>query len=276
MSEPTITSDLTTTSSRAKKTPHQRLIACCKANQPRGIRRAIADGADPNERDAHGFAPLDYPCRHVDEDRADLAALLLELGADPNSVSSFGFGALGFACANPHLGCLTILLRSGVDIDAPVASFQTRAAMICARDDRIAALEMLIAAGADLELKDQNSLNASMIAIRNNQPKALGALLSRTADPDAKSAFRTSLAMMAAFHNSVECLAILDERGADLFAKDNNGHDAETLAMARGKKQASMWLAERKRSRQEREALVSATEGSDQSKGPAKAGPARI
>jgi ankyrin repeat protein len=76
---------------------------------------ALAQGADPNERDDDGRNPLIHA---VIDDRLDMAKLLLDSGVDPDAKDEMGNTALHYAAQEHHLEIASLLIGHRARVDA--------------------------------------------------------------------------------------------------------------------------------------------------------------
>ena len=75
------------------------------------VRAALAGGADPNQTDADGYAPLHFACMFAGA--AGAVRALLEAGADPNAETGEGLRPLHLAAENFCADSCRALLAAG-------------------------------------------------------------------------------------------------------------------------------------------------------------------
>ncbi|MGD8340932.1 MAG: ankyrin repeat domain-containing protein [Gammaproteobacteria bacterium] len=125
---------------------------------------------------------------------------LLDSGVDIEARDSFyGETALIWAAVEDHAGAVDTLIAHGANVDAPSTEidYPTRRAgqsvlglghwtpiMYAARENALEAGRALIAAGADLDLKDPDGATALVIAIINAHYEFAELLIEAGADPD--------------------------------------------------------------------------------------------
>ncbi len=102
----------------SKRMPLSALWTHARNGDLAGIRKELADGADPNLGDDAGFTPLQAS---VQGGHPDALTLLLGAGADPNHVDRYGNGALWTAVLSAPLAVrveiIRILLKAGAEPD---------------------------------------------------------------------------------------------------------------------------------------------------------------
>jgi uncharacterized protein len=90
------------------------LIDCVFKNDLPTLRKALAQGADPNERDGDGRTSLIHAA--IDE-KLEVAKLLLESGGDADSQDDLGNSALHYAAQEHHVGIAGLLISHGARVD---------------------------------------------------------------------------------------------------------------------------------------------------------------
>lgn len=93
----------------------------------------------------------------------------LAAGADLGAKDDNGGTSAMWAARNGHVDCLRLLADAGADLDARDLDGWT-AAMFSAGDGNEGCLSLLIAAGADLDALDNKGSSASMIAEAHGRP----------------------------------------------------------------------------------------------------------
>jgi ankyrin repeat protein len=92
------------------------LIESVLKNDLSGLQTALAQGADPNERDNEGRSPLIHAAI---DNRLEAAELLLGSGADPDAQDEVGNSALHYAAQehHPEMAVLLIGHRAIIDVE---------------------------------------------------------------------------------------------------------------------------------------------------------------
>jgi cytohesin len=191
----------------------------------------IADGADPNLRDASGTTALMWAAYYGD---ADLVDALIEAGADVTFENAFGTSAITEAAIIGNAEVLATLLAAGADPDFENPEGETPI-MAVARTGNVDAARVLLEAGADINAtEDWGGQSALMWAAATGNPEMVGFLATNGADLDARGVIRqwerkvikeprpkdmnkggfTAL-LYAAREGCTECARALIEAGAD-------------------------------------------------------------
>jgi ankyrin repeat protein len=157
--------------------------AAAENADPAIAKKLLAAGADPNAALFSGETPLMQAARvgNVETVRA-----LLEGGADPNALEkNGGQTALMWATAERHAKVAEELVRHKVDVNAASKNGAT-ALMFAARGD-VESTRILLAAGADTNLKIPDwGGTALIIAATMGKTDVVEALLDKGADPNIK------------------------------------------------------------------------------------------
>ena len=159
------------------------LLRLCAANTPEDVQAALANGADANAKDDRGRTALMYAARDC---CPEVVAALVEGGADVNARDVRGKTALNWALGfSDHAGVITALLDAGVDVNTRDNSGMT-ALLWAAWLGRWSAdvIGALLRAGADLNARNPRGMTALMWAvIWDNDPATVKLLIDAGADP---------------------------------------------------------------------------------------------
>jgi quinoprotein dehydrogenase-associated probable ABC transporter substrate-binding protein len=219
------------------------------AGDPDRIRFLVERGADLNERDNQGYAPLHTAARHRD---VETVKLLVELGADLNVKDKDGFTAIFHATMRDHEETVRALARAGADMEVRSVEDATPLAVAIAEDHYAAAIA-LVEAGADANsLNSANKLTPLMLIsgrekkhftlgagrrrierLKNTYPRPVEvarALIKNGADANAVSAGGVTALMLAAAKNQIPIVGLLVQSGADPKQRNSNGATALDLA----------------------------------------------
>ena len=183
----------------------------------------LGAGADPNARDRNGETPL---ARVVDENKLfgrRIFRSLLAAGADPNAKNKNGDSALAVAVRNFDDGTAKILLEAGADPNA--------GAPLCeaARLRNFVAVEALLGAGADPNVKNTNGDSPLHFAVRNFGREIVELLLDAGADPNAKGSNGKTPLYEASRARHWSISELLLDAGAEPALKFDDGLSAKTL-----------------------------------------------
>lgn len=234
--------------------------------RPDAIMTLLANGADPNVTDQAQNGALHHAALCGEP---IVAALLLDAGVAINAVNRDGMTALGIACANGNWTLVTFLLDRGaapevdhaqpalllaaaptdddpagvrlllkrkVKVDARGVLDRT-ALMVAALNGHAQIAEVLLAAGADVELLDRNGTNALMEAARSGSVAVIHGLGKRKVDPDRVDALgRTALMIACGARAGIEeTVRALLAIGADRGIVASDGRRAVEFAAAAGR-----------------------------------------
>ena len=140
----------------------------------------------------------------------EIARLLLSKGANPKHqkglnkpgfVNEAGWSPLHWAAKNNHADMCELLIEHGASIDAEASAafhFGTPLHIAAGAEERVDALESLLKAGADVDLRDDEGNSPLHFAVSRGAVKATQLLLRFGADPLASNAQRQTPLTMAA------------------------------------------------------------------------------
>jgi ankyrin repeat protein len=166
------------------------------------VESLLKAGADANAELADGETVL---MRAARTGRADVVKLLIVHGGNVNAKErSLGETALMWAAAENHPEAVSLLAEAGASLNERSATMKYpprvpgrsglvsmalpkghwTPVMYAAREGAVQAIRSLAAAGADLDLTDQDGANALNLALINGHYDAAAALLENGADPN--------------------------------------------------------------------------------------------
>ena len=154
------------------------------------VRALLENGADPNKTitDAHwnraGESPLMLACAPLlgatPEVRLQLVERLLSAGADPDRFDTDDMSALGLAAAEGLPRVVAALLRAGADPNALYSGGRTALHSACMalgeQREYPATVALLVAAGADVHVADEDGVTPRELAERTDDPELIAAL----------------------------------------------------------------------------------------------------
>lgn len=168
------------------------LISAAWHNRAEIVRKLLSRGADASHRNQEGYSGLDYgmerghrdvvaafvdhwldlarSANRVDEIRAlEAISIVIDSGSKaplpgqlrPDQPNASGYGPLAMACRWGSKERVRELLALGADPDARSDSrYQSSPLMEATRDDNVEIARMLLAAGADVNLRDRHGDHA--------------------------------------------------------------------------------------------------------------------
>src|SRR4051812_29326334 len=158
------------------------LAASVEAHDLAGVRRALADGADPNTLDAAGWSAL---TRAASAGDVALCTELMSHGASPDGGEWEDLPPI--ICATLHGDARTVelLIRHGADLNARTRGGGT-ALNVAASSGELEIAAVLIRAGADVNAADRHGWTPLMGAVSQSADSAVlvEALLRAGAHPD--------------------------------------------------------------------------------------------
>ncbi len=192
------------------------------------VEKALAAGVDPNTKDscvdysllvaATAFGHLDIIkmlLKHganpkaegneelvnaaIETGRMDILKCLVEAGAwvtEPN-VPCFHGNFLFYAAFNKHPQMVKYLLQHGADPDGESALCGSSALLVASGQGDVKTMELLVAAGADINHRDCQGWSALMHACNKGHLSAVEFLLKNGADPSFRDGYDKTAAKLA-------------------------------------------------------------------------------
>lgn len=206
----------------------------------------LAEGADPNTREADGTSALHWAVHHGDlesvlallgagaavdaanrygvkpaylaAENGDAAMLqaLIDAGADPNAIFAEGETLLMTAARTGDVASIEVLIAAGGDVNATESRGEQTALMWAAANNNGPGVTALIGAGAEHELREATGeFTALGFAVRAGAVDSARALLEAGADPNDTLPDGTSLLVLAAHNANYDVSSTLLDYGAD-------------------------------------------------------------
>ena len=198
------------------------------------VRSLLEAGADPNAALILGETVVMTAAR---SGNAGLVGQLLAKGADPNANAARGQTALMWAAAQGHSDVVGALLAHGADVHARsevwtelhktdpaqdshgdyqvwIQQGGNTPLMFAVRAGDLASSQMLVAAGADVNVESAYGISATALAAHSNHADVVGFLLENGADPNASKGGYTAL-HAAILHGNERTVRTLLLHGAD-------------------------------------------------------------
>ena len=143
--------------------------------------RAVAAGADVNERSVDGTTALQWAAYNGD---LELVKLLIAHGADPKARNDYGMTAIAAAAVEGDYEIVKALVDAGANVESANAEGQT-ALMVVARTGHVKTAELLLEHGADVNAEEQwGGQTALMWAAAQQQPAMIRLLIEHGARVD--------------------------------------------------------------------------------------------
>jgi ankyrin repeat protein len=214
--------------------PENLLNAVQEGDAPR-VGRLLHLTADPNSKDADGEPALILA---INQERTEIARLLVEAGADPKIVGHDRRSALELATWKRQTD-LVKLLTTSAELREKGKPAGTSALLQAVKDGDLSALKTALGAGASGDGKDEEGTPALVLAARSAKAAELVPLLAGSASQlDAADKDGFTALMVAADHGTLEAIKSLLAHGASREAKNAQGATAADLAEKAGRSEA--------------------------------------
>ncbi len=222
----------------------------------------LAAGATTNLQDVYGYTAFMWATEYG---LTDIVELLLAEGADPNLQNNIGKSALHWAAEFGHADVVELLLAAGADVNLRNNVGKTAAQVArdhgyqdiaqrteqvtqptstgnvglipAVRDNDLAEIERLLAAGADINLQDEDGWTALHWAALNRYSNIVTHLLAAGADIDLRNSDGLTAAQRArkrGHHDIVKIIEQAAPSGSELInaVRDNDQVEVERLLAA--------------------------------------------
>ena len=149
---------------------NKQLYDACAIHSVKGVKDAIANGADPNSprRDAFfAFSPIE-----VGAGSPAVVEALLKAGVAPKKADAQGFLPLGVAAAIGRPRCLELLLKAGAVLEAKDADGETALCQACAHG-MLENARFLVNCGANVNKQDRRGFTPLFHAIRAREVRSV-------------------------------------------------------------------------------------------------------
>jgi ankyrin repeat protein len=151
------------------------------------VQLLIDAGSDVNARDGNcgGQTVLIWAARGSREQKKKVQALL-KANADPKATSENGWNALIWAAHAGELPCVELFVEQGVDVNADTKDGTTALMAGAGQSDNSSIVPVLLKAGADVHARDKKCRTPLMHAAMQGSPENIRALIAAGADLDVK------------------------------------------------------------------------------------------
>jgi ankyrin repeat protein len=204
-------------------------VAVLKRDVP-AIRQLLAEGEDPNQKDAQGLSPWMWAINF--EDNNALYLLLTKVSAIP-ATDVAGRQKLAMAASLNNLVAARALLGKGVPVDWPAIDGATPL-LVSASSGYTSFMKILLDAGADPNRNDEHGDTPLMAAVRVGSLDAAHLLLGAHADPNQTDRRGRTALHWAARTGRADMVRSLIAAGATIDVDDDTGKTA--VAYAREKR----------------------------------------
>jgi len=164
----------------------------------------------------------------------EIVELLLKNGAVDELEDNWGENALISAAVRRHTKIIELLLDTGAIVDSrgqEGATVLIEVAFMGYNE----AVKLLLNKGAKIDLQDNNGMTALMHAVGRGHAETVKLLLGNGADLNQKNCENGMTALMyEAFNGHEVMVELLLNAGASVYAQDNHGRTALSLALAKG------------------------------------------
>ncbi len=196
------------------------------------LRALIADGADVNLA-ANGTTPLLAATKDSYDGRAEAVMTLISNGADVTLTDAAGNSPLHFAALTRDPGVAQVLIDAGAQINAINREGMTPLAL-AAEAANWSVLEFLLKCGARAEVAGATSALLFAAAVDGDDPRGVKALLKAKAKVDSRGPNGRTALMVAALADNAEIVDVLIAAGAPIGATDDSRRSALTEAARSG------------------------------------------
>jgi ankyrin repeat protein len=220
------------------------LGAACEAGNVNVAKRLLVAHATQSTDD-DGFTPL---TRAIQAKSPALVRLLIEYGADVETRSPNGAAPLHWAvregASGEGLEILRLLIEALSNIDAVEEHHVTPLMLSLDEPDRLPATNLLIAAGADVNIPDFHGNTPLIVAAFAGNREALRVLLKAGATVDKQNTAGMTALIAAAGAGHIDVVQILLRAGASKALSDSNGNVALNWAVSNSHNEVAAVLAD--------------------------------
>jgi cytohesin len=186
------------------------------------VRALLAAGADVDAKLSHGHTALMLA---AGEGHLEIVKALLAAGANPNAVgATFHYGPFAAwmsamnRCNKKRLEIMDVMLAAGVEVNPKTGFYLSPLGYAITRDDPVM-IRALLKRGADVNLSDlETGETPLMFAARYSSPEVVKALIDVGADVNARNKVgKTTLTIIEEYRENIwqkEIVELLEEAGA--------------------------------------------------------------
>lgn len=224
----------------------QKLLDAVASKNYEAVKKYIKDGENVNKANKRGQFPL---WNAVWNEDAQMVSLLLQNGANP--VQKFKgkdseLGCLEIAAQQGYLDIVQLLVAAGADIN--VRSFRGHTPLrIAARNGRVDVVNYCLSKGAEVNTQGEDGATPLEHAASKGHLEIVKLLVEKGANinlQDKEGDFALGEAAKAGF---MEVVVYLLEKGADASLKNQDGNTAQQMAWLAGQPKVEAYLKSFKR-----------------------------
>ena len=194
------------------------LILAAEGRRSKFVEFALKQGAKVNLVDDEGCIALQYAGRYGDH---VIVKQLLDAGADVNKAEGYrGRTALMEAACEDNPECVNVLLTAGANVNI-VDDDQYTALMHAAEEGNPECLKLLLGAGADVNMTDEDNWTAFEHAARFSQQGCIKIFLQFESDDKKRQESINKALILSA--NDSNCVKYLIKAGADVNTANSHG-----------------------------------------------------
>lgn len=191
------------------------LMRAAESGRAEEVKAQIAEGADVNAKPYHGMTAL---LLAAGEGHLEIVKLLLAAGADVNAVlvtpHAGAFTPLTYGLRSRNKAVVLTLIDAGAEVNPQNFCFLTPLSSVSMGSGDVEMIELLLAKGADINLKSCGGVTALMIAASDGSPEVVKMLIAKGADVNAKTDHGETALSMATEVGREENVKILKRAGA--------------------------------------------------------------
>ncbi|MEZ7195700.1 ankyrin repeat domain-containing protein [Pseudodesulfovibrio karagichevae] len=205
------------------------LIELSRSLDARPVWEALADGADPHERDKNDNTPLHIAAAWG---TPDICRALLRAGAEVDARNKYGVTPLIAAAGQGRAANMVVLMEAGADVNAAsnYGGTPLHAAFMAHGPAALEALRVLLERKPDLDVRDKQGNTSLCLGIGRVESSCILLLLDAGADPNIPNKLGQTAVHEAVRANRVALMEHLIRHGAKLNTPGRYGTPLQTAA----------------------------------------------
>ncbi|WP_406697112.1 ankyrin repeat domain-containing protein [Singulisphaera sp. Ch08] len=218
----------------------RRLLAAAKAGDVESVQRFLAEGASIDPADESHDTPLHHAAESGHLETVDA---LLEAGAPLEACGCADHTPLLTAIQAGQLTVVRRLMEAGANPLANEGRSQSALHLACAANQGLELVELLLESGANVNALEPQTLATPLhVAAERDQAAIVAQLLAAGADLQARDQNGWTPFLVAALRADLRTIQLLIDAGSDVKAVDDDGRNAFTLAKSWGQPQVAAFL----------------------------------